>query len=140
MNNVLAIFVCLVAFVSYEGVGPKSRYNVGANTDRTFEASVVGVMLTQHGGFECSAGVSMPTESVIRVTFDRDILIWSDNGTGIGFYFPTRSVDLPFGLPTDPQKLALFLGKEVHAFHYSNSFLSVCDESHIPMIRQFAAE
>jgi hypothetical protein len=136
----MAILACVVAFVSSEVAQRNARYYVGANTDRTFEAAVVGVMLTQHGGFECSGGVRQYTESVVRITFDRDIQIWSENGTGEGFYFPTRSVDLPLGLPTDPQRLAIFLGKEKRTFHYRYSFLSVCDESRIPTIRYFGAE
>lgn len=138
--KVMALLVCVVAFVASLAVKQNARYYEGANIDRTFQASVIGVMLTQHQGFECSSGVRQYTESVVRITFDRDIQVWSDNGTGIGFYFSTRSVDLPLGLPTDPQRLAFFLGKEKRTFHYSQSFLSVCDESHIPTIRYFGAE
>ena len=136
----MAVLACMAAFAANSIATRNVHYYSEANTGRTFQAAVIGVLLTQHPGFECSAGVHQPSENVIRVTFDRYVQIWSDNGTGEGYYFSTHSVDLPFGLPTDPQKLAFFLGKEKRTFYYSKSFLSICDESHIPTIRQFNVE
>lgn len=138
--RIIAVLACVAAFAASSIVKKNTRYYSGANVDRTFQASVVGVALTQHEGFECSAGVNQSTENVIRITFDRDVRIWSDNGTGEGYYFPTRSIDLGSRFPYDAQKLAFFLGKEKRTFHYSGSFLSICDESHIPTVQYFGIE
>jgi|GEM_PF-4419005 hypothetical protein len=107
-----------------------------ARAEHTFKAAVVNVRTTRHPSVDCPRlNERSEAQDVIRLTFDRKVPVWSETGTGDGKYELTDSIDLPAAEYSKWWGPVLFTNPAT--FHYSVSFLSVCDGSRIPVVRNF---
>ncbi len=108
--------------------------------DRTFTARVMILEITTHQKVDCpELNEFQPIKGVVRLKFDRQVMIWSENGTGKGLGYATDTVDLDINANDQKQRALEFeklIGKGPMTFHYSQSFLSICDSSRIPTIQK----
>jgi len=111
-----------------------------ASRVRIFEASILSTEMLQRGELQCpQQNQFTPPLIVLRIKLDREVPIWSMNGTGEGSYSNSDLVDLRIDTREIIEKLPT---KTVTAtaFRYSRSFLSICDQQTIPLISTLSVE
>jgi hypothetical protein len=137
--GVLIIIVIVLGLLSYHTM----KITAEAQQDRTFEGRVIALQVIPVKDLSCNQEGALSESSVVRLSFEQPVSVWSEREDGDGQVSATTAIDLKEGLEggEHPSEEALkqVIG-EKRIFHYALSAYFKREDGCVPLVSRFHAE